>query len=206
MTASSTTAPGPRPWVGTVQPLASETPSRVRETEQLYDRLLAEHGAALARVAATYEAEASRRDDLFQEICLAIWRALSSFRGESSMRTFVFRIAHNRGLSHGWQRGRASGIEQPIDDEAPGAATLADERPNPETETLARDRQRRLRDAIRALPIAARQVLTLSLEGLPQKEIADVLGITENHVAVRLHRARKALRQQLAERPAEGAS
>ncbi|MEM8934234.1 MAG: RNA polymerase sigma factor [Acidobacteriota bacterium] len=199
MTISATTAAGPRAWAEPRHPAVSENHRRVRETEALYDDLLAEHGAALARVAATYEAEPSRRDDLFQEICLAIWRALPSHRGESSMRTFVFRIAHNRGLSHGWRRGRTARVEQPIADRgASDAAVVVDGRPDPEVETLARDRQRRLRAAIRSLPVAARQVLTLSLEGLPQKEIADVLGITENHVAVRLHRARTALRQRLA--------
>ena len=177
---------------------------RRHELETLYDRLLREHGAALSRVAGSYEADPSLRDDLFQEICLALWRALPSFRGDSSERTFAFRIAHNRGLSHGWRHQRRSQVEgTALDDrstEDPGRhddPRLADHRRNPEAEAVAGDRQRRLRRAILGLPIAARQVLTLTLEGLPQREIGEVLGISESNVAVRLHRARKALRQGL---------
>ena len=49
-------------------------------------------------LAFSYEAVASVREELVQEIALAIWQALPRFRGECSERTFVFRIAHNRGL------------------------------------------------------------------------------------------------------------
>ena len=78
-----------------------------RALEQRYDRILQEHGPALRRVAATYEADPARREDLFQEICLALWQALPRFREEASERTFAFRIAHNRGLTHGLARGGA---------------------------------------------------------------------------------------------------
>ena len=58
----------------------------------------------------------------------------------------------------------------------------------------------RLLSAMQGLPIGLRQVLTLALEELPQGEIADVLGITENAVAIRMHRARRLLRTLLEER------
>ena len=162
-----------------------------RALEQRYDRILREHGLALRRVAATYEADPSRREDLFQEICLALWQALPRFREESSERTFAFRIAHNRGLTHGW---RARGSATADLDEA---EELADPRQDPETELQEGERRDRLRDAVRRLPLTARQVVVLSLEGLSQRETGDVLGITENNVAVRLTRARKLLRQAL---------
>ena len=58
----------------------------------------------------------------------------------------------------------------------------------------------RLLSAMQELPIGLRQVLTLALEKLPQGEIADVLGITENAVAIRMHRARRLLRTLLEDR------
>ncbi|MFY9822973.1 MAG: sigma factor-like helix-turn-helix DNA-binding protein, partial [Thermoanaerobaculia bacterium] len=66
-------------------------------------------------------------------------------------------------------------------------------------EAAAREGQRRERllQAVLALPLEPCQILTLTLEGLSNLEIADVLGITENHAAVRLSRARRALRQVL---------
>ena len=162
-----------------------------RALEQRYDRILQEHGPALRRVAATYEADPARREDLFQEICLALWQALPRFREEASERTFAFRIAHNRGLTHGW-RARGS-VTADLDE----AEEMADPRLDPASELEEGERRDRLREAIRRLPLVARQVVVLSLEGLSQREIGDVLGITENNVAVRLTRARKLLRQAL---------
>ena len=68
--------------------------------EQEFDRLLAANGPALARLAASYTHTASDRDDLVQEIALAVWRALPGFRGECSTRTFLFRIAQNRAIAY----------------------------------------------------------------------------------------------------------
>ncbi len=66
---------------------------------------------------------------------------------------------------------------------------------------MAITRQRdRLRSAIQRLPLAYRQVVMLMLEELSYLEIAEILGITESNVAVRLNRARKALKQALEER------
>ncbi len=160
-----------------------------------YDAILRQEGAALCRVAAAYEADPARREDLFQDICLAIWQALPRFRGESSERTFVFRIAHNRGLTH---RSRSRGYPPMAPNaDLEEAEILADPRPGPEAKAREGQRRERLREAVLALPLEPRQVISLTLEGLSPKEIAEVLGITENNAAVRLSRARRALRQVL---------
>lgn|SRR5215210_4129686 len=171
--------------------LETSLPRTSGALEERYDRILREHGPALRRVAAAYEADPSRREDLLQEICLALWQALPRFREEASERTFAFRIAHNRGLTHGW-RARGS-VTADLDE----AEELADPRQDPESELHDEERRDRLREAVRRLPLTVRQVVVLSLEGLSQREIGDVLGITENNVAVRLTRARKLLRQAL---------
>ena len=86
------------------------------ELEQRFDRLLVSYGPSLARLAASYARRASEQDDLFQEVAFAIWRALPGFRGECSERTFVFRIAHNRGISY--RARRRTPVEAA--DESPG--------------------------------------------------------------------------------------
>ena len=63
--------------------------------DEKFDSLLAAHGPALSRLAASYTNTAHDRDDLLQEIAIAIWQALPRFRGECSERTFLFRIAHS---------------------------------------------------------------------------------------------------------------
>jgi RNA polymerase sigma-70 factor (ECF subfamily) len=158
------------------------------ELERTFDRLLAENGPALTRLAASYTSTAADRDDLVQEIALSIWRGLPHFRAECSERTFIFRIAHNRAVTHITRR-RPPATADAID--------IPDTRPNPEA-GLAREQQgERLRRAVHTLPLLYRQVVTLMLEGMDYGEIAQVLGISENNVGARLTRARQMLRQAM---------
>lgn len=167
------------------------------DREPAYQRLVRDNGGALRRVAATYEADPSRQEDLLQEILLALWRALPSFRGESSERTFLFRIAHNRGLSHLLRSKRTPLVELEALEEGEQEDLLTDTRQDPERNAVEKQDRARLLEAIRALPLLPRQILTLCLEGLSHREIGDVLGLTENHVAVQLHRARHKVRAGL---------
>jgi RNA polymerase sigma-70 factor (ECF subfamily) len=153
------------------------------------DQVIRAHGDALARVAWGYVDNAPDREDLMQEILMALWRALPRFRGESSLRTFVLRVAHNRAITFATRRRRF----EDLSDERPDPAPLAEER-------LIEEQQReRLFGAIRRLPEAQRQAVMLHLEGLSQREIAELQETSENNVAVRLARARKALRTLLVE-------
>jgi len=161
--------------------------------DENFDRVLREYGPALSRLAISYEPIAAQREDLLQEIALAIWRALPRFRGECSERTFLYRIAHNQGLSHAWRR---QPLRQPLD-EIDESEEPVDPRPHPEEHTAQQHRKVRLVTAIQALPVGYRQIITLVLEDLSHAEIADVLGISVNNVAVRLNRARRALKAAL---------
>lgn len=157
--------------------------------EERFHQLLSANGAALGRLAASYTNNSSDRDDLFQDIALAIWKALPRFRGESSERTFIFRIAHNRAMTHISQRRPPVASEEEIE--------LPDPRPNPEKGLAQEQQEARLFEAIHRLPIDYRQVITLTLEDMSYAEIAEVLGIGESNVGVRLNRARQMLRQFL---------
>ena len=167
--------------------------AEVTPLEQKFDRIMSEYGPALSRLAGSYEPVPSRREDLLQEIALAIWQALQHFRGECSERTFLYRIAHNRGLSYAWHRRR---VEEPLD-EFEAAHHPADPHPHPEEQTAQQHQKKRLLEAIQSLPVGHRQIIMLLLEDLSHSEIAGVLGISENNVGVRLNRARKALKLAL---------
>lgn len=158
------------------------------ELERKFDRLLAENGPALTRLAASYTFTPADRDDLVQEIALCIWRGLPQFRGECSERTFLFRIAHNRAITHVTRRRPQASAED---------FDIPDTRPNPEA-GLAREQQgESLRRAVHALPLLYKQVVTLMLEGMDYGEIAQVLGISESNVGARLSRARQMLRESM---------
>lgn len=165
-------------------------------TETKFNRLMSEYGPALSRLAYGYERVPEAREELTQEIALAIWQALPHFRGECSERTFVYRIAHNRAITHAYRRHPAY---QPLDD-LPQQLEPVDPKPHPEERAALASRRDQLRSAIQRLQLVYRQVIMLTLEDLSQGEIAEVLGITVSNVGVRLNRARKALKELMEER------
>jgi RNA polymerase sigma factor (sigma-70 family) len=165
-----------------------------RALAERYERISTAYGPAFVRLTACYEFRPDAREDLLQEILVAIWKALPDFRGDCSEKTFALRVAHNRCLTHVWRRGKSleSASELP---------EVPDPRKGPEALAIDTRRRETLLAAIRALPVNYRQVLTLALEDFAPAEIAAVLGVTENNAAVRLNRARKALRAVLEIRP-----
>ena len=171
---------------------------QIRETpDDRFNRILREYGPALSRLAFGYERVPSLREELMQEIALALWQALPHFRGECSERTFVYRVGHNRALTHACRRRP----EHEQLDELPRHLEPVDCQPHPEDQIAKTQERNRLRSAIQGLPLAYRQVVMLMLEELSQAEIAEVLGLTESNVAVRMNRARKALKEALEGRP-----
>lgn len=158
-------------------------------------RLLTEHAGALARVAAGYCRRRADQEDLLQDLAVALLRAWPTFRHACSERTFVLRIAHNRGIEASLRR-RAEAVRTDADagdDHAAGG-------PDAEAALGAEQQRAALFEAIHALPLATRTVVLLALEDATQAEIAEVLGVSENAVAIRLTRARAALRGALTQK------
>jgi RNA polymerase sigma-70 factor (ECF subfamily) len=160
--------------------------------EARFRALVAEHGAAIGRLARGYEADEGRQQDLVQEILVAIWSALPRFEGRSSLRTWLYRIAHNVAVSHAL-KGRRDRLVRavPIDDfddegliEAVRSATR---------EVEGRDAIQRLAALVRALRPVDAQVILLYLEGLEHAEISEVTGLSRDNIAVKIHRIKTAL-------------
>lgn len=169
--------------------LDERTDGAAGSPEQRFGALVAEYAPSLQRLARGYEADQGRQQELVQEILVAVWRALPAFEARASMRTWLFRIAHNVAVSHLVKRGRdrlAGSV--PIDDEAHRA--LAG---NAVREAEGRDSMQRLAAQIRALRPADAQLIVLYLEGLQHAEIAEVTGLSRENVAVRVHRIKAAL-------------
>ena len=147
---------------------------------------------ALRRLVSAYVTNSADREDLLQEIAAGIWKSLPGFRGESSRRTWIYRIAHNIAIRRSSQvRARTSrepGIEGSFDQAAGGSSV--------EDVMLLDEKRRALVEAIRELPVSERQIVTLHLEGLSAAEIEEVTGFTAGAVATRLTR----IRQKLTER------
>lgn len=163
-------------------------------TDPALEKILLEHAALARRLAAAHEANPDLARDLAQDILVAIWRAWPAFRRQCSERTYAARIAHHRIVTHIAKAVRRPRLTELSDD-------LAGTTPTPEEMAIQSDESRRLLVAVRALPIAYREVAVLMLEGFTSAEVADTLGITPNAVAIRGTRARDMLRDLLGARP-----
>ena len=159
------------------------------------ERIVGAHADALSRMAWGYVTNAADHDDLLQEMLIAVWRALPRFRGDASERTYIYRIAHNRGTTFANRRA----AHEPLAEHD----AIADSRPGPDEQLDAAGQRARLVAAVRQLPPVQRQVVMLRLEGFSIAEIAAMQDVTENNVSVRLARSRERLRQLLREEDEE---
>ncbi len=147
---------------------------------------------AIARVARAYEADSERARDLEQDIHLALWRGLATFRGECALSTWVFRVAHNVAASH-VRRARADHPLVPIERAEQVASGDDPERAADHGRVLAR-----LHDLLHRLAAADRQLILLYLEGLDAASMAEVSGLSPGHVAVKVHRIKALLARRFA--------
>ena len=132
--------------------------------------------------------------DVVQEAYLRAYKGLKRFRGDAQFSTWMYRITANC-ASTAMTRGKKHRHEE-LDDEAP----LADVRPEHDPEAVgdAELLRERLNDALEELPPRLRAVVVLrDMYDLPHQAIADELGISEAAAKVRLHRARRRLRERL---------
>lgn len=173
----------PQPEVPHSQPLSAS------EHQTRFEQWVREHGAILHHVAHGF-AEGDDRNDLMQEMLLALWKAVPAFREDARASTFIYRVSHNAALT--WKRSQRSyrrRLER-IEAEPPAGEPT----PNPADEPALLERLYR---EIRRLPPLDRSLILLALDGVRYAEMAQIHGLSENHVGVRLHRARQQLSETM---------
>jgi RNA polymerase sigma-70 factor (ECF subfamily) len=137
--------------------------------------------------------------EVAQESLISMARSLREFRGDSSISSWLYTIARRACIRKRRRSKFAPLGVDPLDGPGVAADRLADPSPSPEQVASDREVARALTRAIDALDSSQREVLVLrDLEGLPAAEVAEVLGISVHAVKSRLHRARVAVRRELA--------
>ncbi len=157
------------------------------EQNDQFEAWLAQHAAVLHHVANGF-AQGVDRHDLMQELLLALWRAVPAFRQSARPTTFIYRVAHNAALA--WRRTQRN-YQQRVDRfetmqaiDPPSDATAAGRE---------RDALQFLYAAIRELPPLDRSLVLLHLDGLSYVEMAEIHGLSETNVGVRLNRLKQKL-------------
>lgn len=155
------------------------------ERKNAFLAVLERYRPALRRIARVYAGVEA--EDLFQEIVLQLWRGLPDFRGESGVGTWLYRVALNTGLKHRRRlpRRATQELEQ---------TTVAESFPSEEALQA-----RILGDFLDSLRALDRAVLLLYLDALPHEQIGEVIGLSPNAVAVRIHRIKARYRERYLE-------
>lgn len=158
------------------------------EQQQRFEQWTTEHSAILHHVVNAF-AEIGDRADLMQDVLLAVWKAIPAFRGGAQPTTFLYRVSHNTAMT--WRRKRGN-YQRLVNQAALEPQTSAGDR--------TREQQlEQLYARIRQFPPLDRSLLLLSLDEVSYREMAEIHGIAENLVGVRLTRARAKLIEQMKE-------
>ena len=164
----------------------------------MYREAAAGYGGALDRLASAYEANPEERRDLLQDIHVGLWRSFSAFDGRCSLRTWVYRVAHNIATSHVIRQKRKNSV----------LVTLETIEAMPDVQDHAYDQRanlERLMALIQQLKPLDRQMTLLYLEGMDAASIGEVMGVSAGNVATKIHRIKNILARRFhgGERDAE---
>lgn len=168
--------------------------------DELYAQAVADFGPALERLTRSYEADPDKRRDLLQEIHLAMWRSFEHFQRQCSLRTWVYRVAHNVGATHVVRDRRLKA----------GSFVSLDEvasMPAPRDGSAAADRRNtleRIYALIQRLKPLDREVILLYLEGTDAASIGEITGLSAGNVATKIHRIKSVLASRFNEGGRDG--
>ena len=151
--------------------------------ESQFAQMVAEHKSTIYTVCFMFSKHKEEVDDLFQEVLCNLWRGYGSFRGESDLSTWVWRVAFNTCISVDRKRRRSSAMPLSMN------INLFEDRDEDSRQI------KQLYDRIRRLKPFDRAIVLLWLENMSYEEIAAIVGITVKNVSVRLYRIKEELKQ-----------
>jgi RNA polymerase sigma-70 factor (ECF subfamily) len=164
----------------------------VKNRSDLYKDVTADYGSALERLARAYEADPDRRQDLLQEIHMAIWRSLEVYESRCALRTWVYRVAHNTAAKYVTRRIRSRN-EVFVSFEELEALTGS---PEPTNESGSQIMAAQLFEFIHRLKPPDRQLMLLYLEDIDTESIGEIIGMSAGSVRTKIHRLKAILARQ----------
>ena len=153
---------------------------RVIADAKEFSELLNKNQGVIHKISAIYSEDSADKEDLFQEICLQLWKSYSNFRSDSLFSTWMYKVSLNTAISYTRRKSRWLKLETPYSETQMAAAT------DPSDE-----KSRLLTQAISQLNRIDRAMILLWLEGGSYDEIAEIMGITKSNVSVRLVRIKR---------------
>jgi len=159
-----------------------------------FKKVLSENKERIERICSYYNPDKESQKDIYQEIVINIWKSLDNFRGESSISTWVYRIAVNTSLTF---TGKAfKQMKLMVNADTLNLSSVVDE--NLLQEKIKQENLfELLQNELNQLSVIDKAMISLMLEGLTMKEIANIIGITETNVRVKIHRIKEHLKLNL---------
>jgi RNA polymerase sigma-70 factor, ECF subfamily len=163
--------------------------------DSLYEQAADAYGASLDRLARAYELDAEARRDLLQDIHLQLWRSFAHFDQRCSLRTWVYRVAHNVACGHVIRQRRVRNSLVSIENVESMPGSDQGELASSQTEAL-----ERLSKMIARLKPLDRQIIVSYLEGMDGSSISEITGLSAANIAMKIHRIKNILRRWFGER------
>ena len=166
--------------------------------DSAFEELVRRHEQRVFRLLMRMMGNRAEAEDVAQEAFLSLYRHGKRFRSEARFSTFVYRVAANAALNRRRTLGRTRARLEKLAVRQAAGDDLPQQPRDPEDSTLGGELSQGVRAALETLSPSLRMpVILYDIEGLSYAEIASVLGVAEGTVKSRIHRARKALRQEL---------
>jgi RNA polymerase sigma-70 factor (ECF subfamily) len=167
------------------------------DREEAFMELVGANQTRLQKICRVYAHDPDAREDLYQDILMQLWRSLPSFDGKSRPGTWLYRVALNTALSRKRERvARREDRKERLND---SHTAQQDPFPTPDEHFEARQQVERLYAAIDKLGDMDKALIMLFLDDTSYRDIAEIVGISESNVGVKLHRIKKTLAAQLTE-------
>jgi len=166
---------------------------------RVFEALVTDHQQMVFQTCLSFVQSRDDAEDLAQEVFVEVYHALSRFRGESKLSTWIYRIAVNRSLNH-IRAGKRRRLMQSLGIASESKHDVADQSWNsrPDHEMENEQRRTNLYRAINSLPERQRVAFTLSkLDEMSYQDIAAIMGLSLSSVESLIHRAKTGLQKKL---------
>ncbi len=162
--------------------------------EEQFKKIVAENSDRITRICRYYNPDKEDQKDMYQEILVNIWNSLDKFRGESAISTWIYRIAVNTSLSFTGKAFRFMKLQVSTDQQN---LNILFEEDDLEDKLRKEANLEQLQNQLNLLSVIDKALISLVLEGLSMREIADIIGLTEPNVKVKIHRIKEELARNL---------
>ena len=154
--------------------------------EQSFLTHIKQHEGILHKICRLYRQRQEDREDLFQEMVFQLWKAWPTFKGDAKISTWMYRVALNTALSS----FRKKQVPVSYPDALP-------DRSDSETDGAQSEKEAQLFALLNQLNDAEKAIITLYLEGLSYQQMAEITGVSENYIGVKLNRIKSKIQQRI---------